>query len=331
MKILLWGIGFIILFAIVASSLFIYKMHNVLKTGGKIVEWSDTDGTTYKDLRYGIGSRNTYDLVIPTDTEPTAVMIFVHGGSWNAGQKEDMAYEAHRYAKQGYATATINYTRIGTDSLDYESKYEKSCFPTMIEEIYNAVAAIKTKGTELGYDFKQMAIGGYSAGGHLAMLYATQHATTSPIPIKFHISWVGPSDMNLIFPIEEGSIEKLMQSHDEKSNKQQSEMRYFIQYIAGDAPDMDSLSTEQAVSLLGLGSPLRYITAATSPAVLVYGANDGLVVAEHGKRVSEKLEQYGINNSLFIFPNSGHELGHDAEYTDLVNNEISRFCELYFE
>lgn len=330
MKIVLWGVGIITLLVLIFGGLFIYKLRGQLKAGGKIVEWNDSEGTTYTNLRYGEGTRNTFDLIIPTGKHPNSLMLFIHGGAWMGGEKEDMAYETHRYAKQGYATASINYSRLGVDSLDYDSKYDSPCFPSMIDEIYNAVAAIKAKGAELGCDFRQMAIGGYSAGGHLAMLYATQHSEDSPIPLKFQISWVGPADLNTMFPLDSKALADSLNNAEDKAAKE-NELAEFIRNIIGYKPDMNEFKAEELEKIKALGSPTNYVTENTPAAILIYGAKDTTVSCEQGELMAGRLQEYGIDNELFIFPNSGHLLGDDEDYTTMANNAISRYCETYFD
>ena len=43
------------------------------------------------------------------------------------------------------------------------------------------------------------------------------------------------------------------------------------------------------------------------------------------------LNVAGVENKLFIFPNSGHVLGQDPDLTEQVNLSISDFCNRYFE
>lgn len=317
---------------VIGSGIFGYKLYTQLRDGGKIVEWNDSEGTTYRDLRYGDGARNTYNLVIPTDKQPDALMLFIHGGSWTSGEKEDMEYEVHRYAKMGYATATMNYSRLGQDTLDVSMPYNSPSFESMVKEIYACVDAIKAKGKELGCDFRQMAVGGYSAGGHLAMLYATRHATTSPIPVKFQISWVGPADLDLLFPMDTVLVDKILSGEQsEDIQKQRQELKHFLQSITGEIITDDALSVEAIKNIRQTGSPLHYVSTTTPPAVLAYGGKDMLVLSEHGKRMADAMQSKGVDHSLIIFPNSGHTLDHDKEYTQMVIDEIRRFCKTYFD
>lgn len=323
--------GIVSLIAVVCAVLG-YKFYSQLKDGGKIVEWSDEYGTTYRDLRYGEGARNTYNLVIPTNKQPTALLLFLHGGSWTDGEKEDMEYEVHRYAKMGYATATMNYSRLGKDTLATDMSYVSPCFESMMQEIYACVEAIKVKGVELGCDFKQMAIGGYSAGGHLAMLYATHYATTSPLPLKFQISWVGPADISLLFPTDKTMVERI--SSGEQSDeivKQRQELKNFMQSITGRTPSDGELNIERIEEIKRFASPFNLVSQDTPPAILAYGGKDGLVLAEHGKRMADALQKSGVDCSLVIFPNSGHGLGQDKECTQAVIDAVARYCDKYFD
>ena len=319
---------------VIGSGIFGYKLYTQLRDGGKIVEWNDSEGTTYRDLRYGDGARNTYNLVIPTDKHPDALMLFIHGGSWTSGEKEDMEYEVHRFAKMGYATATMNYSRLGQDTLDVSMPYNSPSFESMVKEIYACVDAIKAKGKELGCDFRQMAVGGYSAGGHLAMLYATRHDTTSPIPVKFQISWVGPADVGLLFPFltDDVAVEKICSGEQsEEVVKQRQDLKNFLQSITGKVVTDEELSVETVNNARQMGSPLYYVSETTPPAVLAYGGKDMIVLSEHGKRMSDAMQSKGVDHSLTIFPNSGHSLGNDKEYTQMVIDEIRRFCQTYFD
>ena len=332
LKIVLYALCGVVALIIVVCGISGYKFYTQLKDGGKIVEWNDSEGTTYRDLRYGDGTRNTYNLVIPTDKHPDALMLFIHGGSWTSGEKEDMEYEVHRYAKMGYATATMNYSRLGQDTLDVSMPYNSPSFESMVKEIYACVEAIKVKGKELGCDFRQMAVGGYSAGGHLAMLYATRYATTSPIPVKFQISWVGPADLNLLFPTDDAALKKILSGEQsDEVVKQRQELKNFLQSITGRVMTDEELSVDTVNRVKQIGSPLHYVSETTPPAILAYGGKDGLVLSEHGKRMADAMQSKGVSHSLIIFPNSGHVLGNDSECTARVIDTVVKYCKTYFD
>ena len=56
------------------------------------VEWNDSVGTVYKDLPYENDNGNKYDLYVPAglqSVEDQYLILFIHGGSFNSGTKED--------------------------------------------------------------------------------------------------------------------------------------------------------------------------------------------------------------------------------------------------
>lgn len=155
------------------------------------------DGQKISDLKYADrdGTRNVYDLWLPKyvlDGEKKGanipVILFVHGGGWTSGKKEDEEQGCIRYCKQGYVTATLNY-RLQNQP----NALDNGNFLDMIEDIRACVADIKNQLEMRGYTSTRMALGGGSAGGHLSMLYGVTYGDESPIPVKLLIPRCGPS------------------------------------------------------------------------------------------------------------------------------------------
>ena len=66
----------------------------------------------YKDLIYRETPEKTLKLDIyhsKAISSPTPLLIFIHGGSWKAGDKDDYRKYLVDYAEKGYITATIAY------------------------------------------------------------------------------------------------------------------------------------------------------------------------------------------------------------------------------
>ena len=327
-KIVASVVAVIVIIAMVGGGYIFQQIKQIAINGGYIVEWNTTDGEIIKDLTYGESYRNTYDLYLPANKTPQALMLFIHGGAWTQGDKGDMAWAAMRYAKDGYVTASINYSRIDADSILVQGGVVRPSIQSMLREIEMSITAIKGKCKMLGCDIRQMAIGGYSAGAHLAMLYSTHCAESSPIPIKFQISWVGPSDFNLLFPSAPRHTDAV--ASDERAKSFYADMERFAYGLSGKQLMAAELTEEVFHSLKSDVSPAEYVTPHTPPAILAYGGKDMLVNAMHGQKMAQTLAEQGVAHKLFVFPNSGHELGHDADYTDSVQMAISEYCEKYF-
>lgn len=330
LKILLGIIGIAALIAFLLVGYIWFKIEQKERTAGRKVEWDPRNGTIHRNLKYDQGSRNVYDLFLPPNKESNTLMLFVHGGSWISGNKEDIEWAARRYTKEGYVSATINYSRAGRDTLHLDGEKSAPSIESMMEEVDRAISSIVQECSRRGITLSQMAIGGYSAGGHLAMLYATRHAKDSAIPIRFLISWVGPADFTLLFPTDKEKMDKIWSENNEENISKRKEYQRSMYFLSGETIQIDSYSAMFEDSLKRKVSPLFHISKNTPPAILVYGARDQLVSARHGELVSLSLRQNGVDNRLFVYPNSGHDLGDDPEYVDSVQSAILDFCQRYF-
>ena len=125
-------------------------------------KWHDEYGERYKDIAYGSLKNNTYDLYLPHDAaskDSLALMLYVHGGSWIAGNKWDHNKECYKWVQEGYATASMNYSLLNEEGT--------SLF-TMLDEIEACIRHIQSYTEEKGIHISQMSIAGTSAGGHWA-------------------------------------------------------------------------------------------------------------------------------------------------------------------
>jgi len=102
------------------------------------------------------------------------VIIFMHSGSFTSGTRDmsDMVALCESFAKRGYVTASIDY-RLNPDPTALTDSI--SIMTTVIEDISDAKAAIRyfrqdySNGDNYKIDSSQIFIGGYSAGGIIAV------------------------------------------------------------------------------------------------------------------------------------------------------------------
>lgn len=64
-----------------------------------------------------------------------------------------------------------------------------------LDEITACIGSLKKTLSGQGYKTPKIALAGFSAGGHLALLYSYSRAAESPIPIAFVFEKVGPTDI----------------------------------------------------------------------------------------------------------------------------------------
>lgn len=117
--------------------------------------------TKHQDITYDSKHDLKLDVYSPKQKHDGNVMIFVHGGNWNAGEKSTYKFFGKAMAKKGIVTAVIDY-RLAP----------KAKIKDMASDVAHAVKYMKAHATEFGGDSAKIFLGGHSAGGQLAALVA---------------------------------------------------------------------------------------------------------------------------------------------------------------
>jgi len=155
-------------------------------------------------ISFGAHERQSMDIFYPKCAkkinEPVGAFLFIHGGSWTAGSKQDSNYFAIPMAREGYVAASTNY-RL-RPRFDDEGVMTREGFTVadMMEDIGLAIAKLRATAEKDGIEISSVALFGDSAGGHLALLYAyhyqNQPGNAPAIPISFVVARVAPTDVN---------------------------------------------------------------------------------------------------------------------------------------
>lgn len=116
-----------------------------------------SDGIVGEEHFYGSADPSQSMMVFPAPRSNGIVLIFMHGGGWTNGYKEEMAFLAPRFAEHGISLVTIGY-RLAPQYV----------FPTNVEDVADAVAKVVALADEYGFDRERVFLGGHSAGGHLS-------------------------------------------------------------------------------------------------------------------------------------------------------------------
>lgn len=272
-------------------------------------KWQEEYGRRFMDVAYGSYPYNTYDLYLPNysnDGAPLSLILYVHGGSWLGGDKDEHTTDCHKWVQKGYVTATMNYSLLGTGDASITG---------MLEEIDACIRHIVGHARQNGITVNQMALSGTSAGGHLCMMYA--YGRRHALPLKFVAVKVGPSDLRILFPYNPNAKEKDLQD--------------FAHSCTGKIMDPKSLTPERLDSIKLSVSPIHHINDTNAiPAIWAYGAKDRLVTPEHYKSLKERYDENGGSYSLIVFPNSGHLLMKDKECMERYESTMYTYCRDYF-
>jgi len=101
----------------------------------------------------------------PKGAKDLPVLIFIHGGSWNSGNKEIYDFLGSRMARKSVVTVIIDYPLAPANQIQ-----------SMELAAVQAVIWTNNHISNYGGDPGQIFISGHSAGGHLAALLATKES-----------------------------------------------------------------------------------------------------------------------------------------------------------
>lgn len=101
------------------------------------------------------------DVFRPAGEGNGVAVILLHGGGWAQGHRSMMHGYAEALASQGFVAIAAEYRLV-----------LEAPFPAQVEDIRDVVRWTKTNAGALGLDPSKIALQGYSAGAHLALLVA---------------------------------------------------------------------------------------------------------------------------------------------------------------
>lgn len=214
------------------------------------------------------------------------VVVFIHGGAWEHGDKNLNSDTANRMSlvyslvNNGYIVASINYRLSG-----------ESPWPAQINDCKSAIRFLRKNSERYLIDKNKIAVFGESSGGHLAMM-------------------LGVTDNNKFVNAQDGN-------GNQSSDVQAVISDYGISDIAnwGDrAFDNREVAEEAKLKLFGKGyssqeekdaSPIYYVSSQSSPMLLVHGKNDTMVSYMQSVEMERSLKSVGLHDVSTWYPDDG--------------------------
>ena len=139
---------------------------------------------------YGPDENQYYYYYEPDRLSSDKIIIWIHGGGWNAGTPKDFDFVGQRIAGEGYRFISLGY-RLST-----QKKY-----PAQIEDVCagykHAISYLKEKGI----DTSKIIICGPSAGAHLSSILTYSRADRERYGVDIsgvigYVGWGGPYCFN---------------------------------------------------------------------------------------------------------------------------------------
>ena len=141
-----------------------------------------------RDLAYGDGQRQTLDVYAPEGASGRPVIVFIYGGSWSSGNKNDYTFAGAALASRGYMTVIPDYRLV-----------PQVRFPSFVEDCAAAVRWATDHAQEYGGDPSRIVLVGHSAGAYNVMMLALdahylREAGVGAERIRGAIGLAGPYD-----------------------------------------------------------------------------------------------------------------------------------------
>ena len=263
----------------------------------------------YLDLKYGDGEREKLDLYLPfdlKDKEECGLVLYIHGGAWVSGDKSGYKDEIERRVKNGtYAYAAMNYHYIDDE---HDGLF-------IMNEIFHALEKIKETSQSEGINITKVILTGYSAGGHLSLLYAYGFFNFDPfyspiLPVAV-ISFSGPTNMTNHAYFEASDL---------------GDCSYYFSMLSGHKYTKETF--EDAFPDLMKVSPVNYTDHAV-PTLICHGVKDTVVPYSDALYLSQALEREKIDFDFISFENSNHGLDKDPDKWDYAMNLFDEYLKRY--
>lgn len=177
-----------------------------------------------RDLRYGANPKETLDIY-PAAKTPAPVMVYIHGGYWRAGYKEDWAFVAEPLVANGATTAVLSYDLCPSVSLD-----------EIVAETRRALIWLYRNVVDHGGDPDRIYISGSSAGAHLCAMMLGHDWTANGLPsdlIKGAVLVTGIYDVHPVLDISVNADIRLDAAAAQRNSPMFMPPRHPAQLLAG--------------------------------------------------------------------------------------------------
>lgn len=248
---------------------------------------------TAASVSYGPDPRNVMDFWQAKSDKPTPLVLCIHGGGWNAGDKSGYYGRVKTFLDNGISVATINYRLMA------QANAQKVTPPVKapLEDAARALQFIRSKAADWNIDKKRIGATGGSAGG------------CSSLWLAFHDDMADPKSDD---PVRREStrlycaaVDGAQVSLDPKVTREWLPNYTYGAHAFG-LKNLDEVEgqREKIAEWIKEYSPITHVTKDDPPIGLYYGGVKGAKVGEThpdpthspilGVKLAEKLKETGV-------------------------------------
>lgn len=271
-----------------------------------ISSYAQNSFTSTKDIPYASANNSDLllDIYLPNNVDNPKLIIWIHGGAWLAGDKENPPMA---FVKKGYALASVNYRLSG------EAK-----FPGMAHDIKASIRFLRAKAIEYGYNADKIVIAGSSAGGHLVALVGVtnnHHELEGIVGNYLDESSSVQGVIDLYGPTNFMTI--LHQSTPHGMNVRVPALKQLL----GDTP-------ENVPDLAKLASPVFHVDKSDPPLLILHGNKDPQVPINQSHELENEYQKKNLSVKMVVVYEGEH--GGDEFNKEKYQTIIFDFLKLIF-
>ncbi len=224
------------------------------------------------------------DVYQAKSDQPVPAMIWIHGGGWRAGSKDQIPAWLALAVRGGWLSVV---------SVEYRFT-DVATHPAQVEDCLRAVQFVRHHAAEWNIDPSRLGVAGGSAGAHLSLCVAlrddvAQAGAEDPVEressrVLCAVSFAGPTDWSLL----DGA----------------KDPHPGYRQIIGHRPDVPAAELDAALKTDV--SPISFVTDDDPPLLLVHGDADTIVPLRHAEVLDAKADETGIESELFVIEGGGH-------------------------
>jgi acetyl esterase/lipase len=243
------------------------------------------------------------DVYAPRSASGDPVVVVIHGGGFDNGNRSGVAGFARGLAEIGYVVVNVDYTLATQD---------RPGFDVQIREIRAALDWAGSSSERFGGDGRRLGVVGFSAGGYLAAMAALESDRDGPQRVRLVVTLSAPFDL--------ADFQRLLRTRLGECGRNPT---------CGAVPDPPLAAFDVLSRFLGCplqhcpaglirnASPVDQVTE-TAPGFLIFNSAHEIVPAAQADRMQQRLREVGAACSLTIVQGDAH----GADYLPVVVRRV---------
>ena len=260
------------------------------------------------------GVKVELDVHRPDTADVLPVVVWIHGGALLMGNRTGVPRNLLDLCRnEGFALVSIDYRLAPQVKI-----------PAIIEDVKDAFRWIRGKGAEAAHlDPKKVVVAGGSAGGYLTLMTGV---AVQPRPLAL-VAYYGYGDVDgdwytkpsehyrktVTLYTREQALEGLRDEvvtgpPDKAQGEARSRYYHYLRQNGLWTREVTGFEPEKERAKLDPFCPVRNVTSAYPPTLLLHGTVDTDVPYELSAAMDKELERHKVDHELVTVPGSGHGL-----------------------